>query len=51
MSDEQAEFHWNNLVQAFGDNLPNPEHEPRRFAYYVKIYKHLLKLHGENNAH
>ncbi len=49
MSDEEIEFHWNNMVSAFGSNLPNPDHEPRRFAYYVKLYKYLLIKHGEHN--
>ena len=46
MTDQEAEFIWNNLVTLFGDRLPNPDHEPRRFGYYVNIYKHLIKLHG-----
>lgn len=28
----------------FGDRIPNPEHYPRGFAYYVKLYKHLKSL-------
>lgn len=28
----------------FGDRIPNPEHYPRGFAHYVKLYKHLKSL-------
>jgi hypothetical protein len=27
------------MEEMFGDSLPSPEHEPIRFAYYVKLYK------------
>lgn len=46
VSDAELEFHWNNLIKLFGDRLPNPDHEPRRFRYYISLYKHLVKLHG-----
>jgi hypothetical protein len=26
------------LVEEFGENLPNPEQEPKRFNYYVKLF-------------
>jgi hypothetical protein len=29
------------FIKFFGiENLPNPEHEPRRFAYYVRLYRY-----------
>ena len=28
------------LVEMFGDKLPNPIHEPVRFAYYIKLYNY-----------
>lgn len=31
------------MKEMFGDNLPNPEHHPRTFEYYVKLYKHCKK--------
>lgn len=34
---------WNELVNLFGDRLAHPDHEPKRFAYQVKIYKHINK--------
>lgn len=38
MSDEELETTINEMLEMFGE-LPNPEQEPKRFAYYVKIYK------------
>jgi predicted RNase H-like HicB family nuclease len=26
------------MVEEFGDKLPSMEHEPLRFAYYVRLY-------------
>jgi hypothetical protein len=37
MTDEQLEQIGQDLVSIFGDSLPNPEHEPLRFAYYIKL--------------
>ncbi len=29
------------FIKYFGiENLPNPEHEPRRFAYFVKLFRY-----------
>jgi hypothetical protein len=39
MTDEQVLEHYNRMVEYFGD-LPNPEHEPKRFMYYVKLYRY-----------
>lgn len=27
------------LVEMFGDQLPDPKHEPKKFMYYVRLYK------------
>ena len=47
MSDEEVLYHYNRMVEIFGDHLPNPEHEPIRFAYYVKVYKY---YYGQDNS-
>jgi hypothetical protein len=39
MSTEEATYHYNRMVQIWGDKLPNLEQEPYRFEYYVKLYK------------
>ena len=36
IEDEIKEF----LEYYEGTELPNPEHEPRRFAYYVKMFRY-----------
>ena len=40
MSNEEIERIYEEMKEIFGDHLPNPEQEPVRFAYYVKLYKH-----------
>jgi hypothetical protein len=50
MTEHEAEIIYNDLVRLFGDRLPNYEREPRRFAYCVKIYKHLVKLLGNQHV-
>jgi hypothetical protein len=34
--DEQIE----EFLEMYGDRLPNPEHCPKEFAYYVMLYKY-----------
>lgn len=43
MSEEQIEKMLREMEQEFGP-LPNPEHEPRRFAYLVKIFRYLKNV-------
>jgi hypothetical protein len=38
MSDEEILYHYNRMVEIFG-TLPNPEHEPRQFQYFVMLYQ------------
>jgi len=28
------------FLEMYGDKLPNPEHCPKEFEYYVRIYKY-----------
>jgi hypothetical protein len=46
MEDDSPEFQKDvqQIQELFGDRIPNPEHYPRGFAYYVKLYKHLKSL-------
>lgn len=39
MSEEELEQTVNEMIEMFGE-LPNPEQEPKRFAYYVKLFKY-----------
>lgn len=41
MTNEEAERIYNEMVDMFGDNLPDPDHYPKTFAYFVKLYKYL----------
>ena len=45
LSDEQLEQALDEMNTIFGGNLPSPEHEPRRFAHYVKLYRYLRKFY------
>jgi hypothetical protein len=47
MTDEQIEAAYNEMVQMWGDKLPNPEQEPIRFAYYVRMYKYFKEKNNE----
>ena len=40
MTNEEAEQHYQNLVEQYGEKLPSPEHEPQQFAHVVKLYKY-----------
>jgi hypothetical protein len=44
MTDEQALEIYENMKRIYGENLPDPDHEPIRFKYYYTLYK---KYHGE----
>jgi len=36
-TDQEIQKMYEEMQEMFND-LPNPDHEPRRFAYYVKLY-------------
>jgi len=40
MSDEQALELYEKMKSHFGDKLPDPEHEPMQFSYFVRLYKY-----------
>lgn len=46
MEDDSPEFQKDvqRIQELFGDRISNPEHYPRGFAYYVKLYKYLKSL-------
>jgi len=44
MNNEEIISLYNSLVEEFGDKLPDPEQEPIRFAYYVRLYKFIKQL-------
>lgn len=48
MTDEQIMEHFENLKKIYGDKLPDPEHQPVLFAYYVKLYKYYHREEYDN---
>jgi len=44
MTNEELEKIAQEMIEHYGDRLPNPEHEPNRFAYYVKLFKYEKRL-------
>ena len=46
MNNEEVLYHYNRMVEIYG-KLPDPDHEPKQFAYFVKIYK---KYHLESES-
>lgn len=46
MTDEEVLELYQEMEEHFG-SLPNPEQEPRRFAYYVKLFKYYRERNGQ----
>jgi hypothetical protein len=43
---------WNELVAHYGDDLPDPEQQPKEFKYYVKLYTYVKNADlGADAAH
>lgn len=40
MTDDEVVALYHDMLNRW-PNLPNPEHEPKRFAYYVRLYHHV----------
>lgn len=49
MTDDEVLFHYQQMEQTFGDKLPNPEHQPIEFKYYVKLYNYFTRPAGREN--
>ena len=49
-SNEELEKIYQEMVEIFGDHLPNPEQEPVRFAYYVKLYRYFYNPSAFSSA-
>lgn len=45
MTDQELDAALAEMMEIFRGRLPSPEHEPRRFAYYVKLYRYLRKFY------
>lgn len=40
LSQQQLNDIWNGLVEYYGDKLPDMDHHPIQFKYYLKMYMH-----------
>ena len=38
------------LVEFFGDNLANPEREPKRFRWQCRFYKYIMGPKAQTNS-
>jgi hypothetical protein len=38
MTDEEVLNIYARMVEQYGELLPNPEHQPREFAHYVRLF-------------
>jgi len=43
MTDQEIEKILEEMKEMFGDKLPNPDHYPKIFEYFVKLYLHSKK--------
>lgn len=43
MTDEEALKIYEEMKEMFGDKLPNPDHYPKIFAYFVTLYRYCKK--------
>lgn len=48
MTDEEALKKYQEMEEYFG-TLPNFEHHPRQFAYYVRLYEYYKKRKAETS--
>lgn len=51
MTSEELQNIYSELVKEYGDKLPNPEHCPKTFAYYVKLFLHFKNIRKMNAEH
>ena len=50
MTNEEIVELYNKLVEHFGDNLANPEHQPRTFEYQVRLYRYYNERKQNENS-
>jgi hypothetical protein len=49
MSDEEALKFYEELIEHYGDNLANFEHNPKQFQYQVTCYKYYKSKQNETS--
>ena len=50
MTDSEIEQFYNELVEHYGDDLANFEHNPLQFAMQVKMYKYYKEKKNEDRS-
>ena len=45
MTDQEAVDFYDKMKLQFGDRLPDPDHEPLQFSYFVKLFKYYYVVH------
>lgn len=48
MNDDEVKKLYAEMVNEYGNKLPNPEHCPNTFAYYVRLYLHFKRIRERN---
>lgn len=38
------------MIEFFGKNLANPDHEPKRFEWQCKVYKYINRPQANNHS-
>lgn len=51
MTDEDVQKLYAEMHKEYGDKLPDPEHCPKTFAYYVKLFLHFKNIRKMNAKH
>ncbi len=41
---------YEDMVKMFGDKLPDPEHSPKEFEYFVRLYLYEKKVNESNRS-
>ena len=47
MTDEEVLNYYKELEEHYGDKLANPEQEPIRFEWQVRIYRYIMERRNE----
>lgn len=48
---KSVEQMYEEMVEIYGDKLPDPDHFPKTFQYYVNLYKYYHLKQNENDIH
>lgn len=51
MSDEEIKKLYAEMENEYGNKLPNPDHCPKTFAYYVRLYLHFKQIREKNEKY